>query len=85
MRTAAKARAAIGAVDWNVLCEPKVTLSMGYATWEHVDAWKDIVIAADLALRASKDAGKDAVSIAPKDSASATRPPRIGPDQAIAS
>jgi diguanylate cyclase (GGDEF)-like protein len=85
MRTAAKARAAIGAVDWNVLCEPNVTLSMGYATWEHVDGWKDIVVAADLALRASKDAGKDAVSVAPQDAEAANRPPRLGPDQALAS
>jgi diguanylate cyclase (GGDEF)-like protein len=85
MRTAAKARAAIGAVDWNVLCEPNVTLSMGYASWEYVDDWKDIVIAADLALRASKDAGKDAVTVAPQDSAAVNRPPRLGPDQAVAS
>lgn len=81
MRTAEKARAAIGAVDWHVLCEPKVTLSMGYATWEFVDGWKDIVIAADLALRASKDAGKNAVSVAPRDSAAAAR---LGPDVAAA-
>lgn len=84
MRTAAKARAAIGSVDWNVLCEPNVTLSMGYATWEHVDGWKDIVVAADLALRTSKDAGKDAVSVAPQDAEAANRPPRLGPDQALA-
>jgi diguanylate cyclase (GGDEF)-like protein len=82
-RTAAKARAAIGSVDWNVLCEPRVTLSMGYATWEHVDGWKDVVVAADLALRASKDAGKDVVSVAPQD-AEAARVPRIGPGQALA-
>ncbi|MFT4048493.1 MAG: diguanylate cyclase [Solirubrobacterales bacterium] len=62
MRTAAKARAAIGAVDWHVLCEPEVTLSIGYATWEQVGEWKDIVVAADLAMRMSKDAGKDTVS-----------------------
>ena len=85
MRTAAKARAAIGAVDWNVLCEPNVTLSMGYATWEHVDGWKDIVIAADLALRMSKDSGKDVVTVAPRDQEAAARPPRIGPGQALAS
>lgn len=81
MRTAEKARAAIGAVDWHVLCEPKVTLSMGYATWEFVDSWKDIVIAADLALRASKDSGKDAVTVSHRDSASV---PRLGPDVAAA-
>jgi diguanylate cyclase (GGDEF)-like protein len=85
MRTAAKARAAIAAVDWNVLCEPNVTLSMGYATWEHVSGWKEIVVAADLALRASKDAGKDAVTVAPQDAEAANRPPRLGPDQALAS
>lgn len=85
MRTAAKARAAIGAVDWNVLCEPNVTLSMGYASWEHVDGWKNIVVAADLALRMSKDAGKDAVSVAPQDAEAAARPPRLGPHQALAS
>ncbi|MGK2878927.1 MAG: GGDEF domain-containing protein [Solirubrobacterales bacterium] len=85
MRTAAKARAAIGAVDWNVLCEPDVTLSMGYATWEHVNGWKDIVIAADLALRTSKISGKDAVTVAPRDEAAAARPPRPGPGQALAS
>ena len=85
MRTAAKARAAIGAVDWNVLCEPTVTLSMGYATWEHVDGWKDIVVAADLALRMSKDAGKDAVSVAPRDAEAARQQLRLGPDQALAS
>lgn len=84
MRASAKARAAIGAVDWNVLCEPNVTLSMGYASWEHVDGWKDIVVAADLALRMSKDAGKNAVSVALQDSEAANRP-RLGPDQAIAS
>lgn len=78
MRTAAKCRAAIGAVDWNVLCEPNVTLSLGYASWQHVDSWKDIVIAADLALRASKEAGRDAVSVAPRD---AFQVPRIGPGQ----
>jgi diguanylate cyclase (GGDEF)-like protein len=81
MRTAAKARAAISSVDWNVLCEPNVTLSMGYATWEHVAGWKDVVVAADLALRTSKDAGKDSVSVAPQDAAAANRPPRLGPDQ----
>lgn len=85
MRTAAKARAAIGAVDWNVLCGPNVALSMGYATWEHVSGWKDIVIAADLALRASKDSGKDTVTVATRDAAAAARPPRLGPDQALAS
>jgi diguanylate cyclase (GGDEF)-like protein len=82
-RTAAKLRAAIGAVDWNVLSAAPVTLSMGYATWEHVDSWKDIVVASDLALRASKDAGKNAVTSAPQD-AQASRVPRIGPDQALA-
>jgi diguanylate cyclase (GGDEF)-like protein len=83
MRTAAKTKAAMGAVDWNVLCAPKVTLSLGYATWEHVDGWKDIVVAADLALRASKDAGKNAVTSAPQDE-QISPVPRIGPDQAIA-
>lgn len=81
MRTAEKARAAIGAVDWHVLCEPKVTISMGYASWEFVDSWKDIVIAADIALRASKDAGKNAVTVAQRDSVSV---PRLGPDVAAA-
>ncbi|MBJ7458939.1 MAG: GGDEF domain-containing protein [Thermoleophilaceae bacterium] len=85
MRTAAKARAAIGSVDWNVLCEPKVTLSIGYATWEHVGGWKEIVIAADLALRASKDSGKDVVTVAPCDKQAAARPPRLGPGHALAS
>lgn len=65
MRTAAKCRAAIGSVDWHVLCEPQVTISLGYATWEHVDAWKEIVVAADLAMQASKDSGKDKISVAP--------------------
>jgi PleD family two-component response regulator len=83
MRTAAKLRAAIGAVDWNVLSAAPVTLSLGYATWEHVDGWKDIVVAADIALRASKDAGKNAVTSAPQD-AEPRRVPRIGPDQALA-
>lgn len=73
MRTAAKCRAAIGAVDWHVLCDPKVTMSFGYATWEYVDRWKDIVVAADLALRMSKDAGKDTVRVAPEDSSRASR------------
>jgi diguanylate cyclase (GGDEF)-like protein len=82
-RTAAKLRAAIGAVDWNVLSAAPVTLSMGYATWEHVESWKDIVVASDLALRASKDAGKNAVTSAPQDE-QAPRVPRIGPDQALA-
>lgn len=76
MRVAEKCRAAIGAVDWNVLCEPNVTLSMGYATWEHVDGWKEIVVAADLALRASKDSGKDVATVAARDAAVV---PRIGP------
>jgi diguanylate cyclase (GGDEF)-like protein len=65
MRAAAKCRAAVGAVDWKVLCEPNVTLSIGYAGWEHVDSWKDLVVAADLALQGSKDAGKNAVTSAP--------------------
>jgi diguanylate cyclase (GGDEF)-like protein len=69
MRMAEKCRAASGAVDWRVLCEPTVTLSLGYATWEQVDDWKDIVIAADLALRSSKRSGKDAVSTAPQSAA----------------
>lgn len=81
MRMAAKARAAIGSVDWHVLCEPEVTLSIGYATWEHVADWKEIVVAADLAMRASKNAGKDTVSVAPADK---PRVPRIGPDVAAA-
>lgn len=76
MRTAAKARAAVGSVDWHVLCEPEVTLSFGYATWEHADAWKDIVVAADLAMQMSKDRGKDSVT-----HAETTPAPRIGPDQ----
>lgn len=62
MCTAAKCRAAIGAVDWHVLCEPQVTLSIGFATWEHVGEWKDIVVAADVAMRASKQAGKNTVT-----------------------
>lgn len=62
MRAAAKCRAAIGAVDWHVLCEPELTLSFGYASWKDVESWKDIVIAADGALSQSKQAGKDRVS-----------------------
>ena len=86
MRAAAKCRAAVGAVDWQVLCEPEVTLSIGYATWEHVDTWKDLVIAADVAMQTSKDHGKNAVSVAPRATQeAAARPPRIGPDQALAS
>jgi diguanylate cyclase (GGDEF)-like protein len=72
MRLAAKVRAAIAGVDWHVLCEPEVTISIGYASWEHVDAWKDLVIAADLGLQQSKDKGKNTVS-------AATSVPRIGP------
>jgi diguanylate cyclase (GGDEF)-like protein len=74
MRAAAKCRAAVGSVDWEVLCEPKVTVSIGYATWDLVDAWKDLVVAADVALQLSKDSGKNAVSSAPTVAA-----PRIGP------
>lgn len=80
-RLAEKTRAAIGVVDWRVLCEPKVTLSMGYATWQHVDQWKDIVIAADMALRASKSAGKNAVTSGRQDASGIAR---IGPDTAAA-
>lgn len=64
MRAASKCKAAVGSVDWNVLSASNVTLSLGFATWEHVDAWKDLVIAADLALQQSKDAGKNAVRAA---------------------
>ncbi|MGH2907052.1 MAG: diguanylate cyclase domain-containing protein [Solirubrobacterales bacterium] len=73
MRAAAKARAAIGSVDWNVLCEPNVTVSIGYATWDQVASWKDLVVAADLALQISKSSGKDTVSTAPENAM-----PRIG-------
>lgn len=78
MRGAAKCNAAINAVDWNVLCEPKVTISVGYAAWEHVDTWKDLVVAADLALRTSKESGKNTVSQAPQTPAIS----RIGLEQA---
>lgn len=78
MRTAAKCRAAIGAVDWHVLTEADVTISMGYATWEFVDTWKDLVIAADLALQASKDAGRDCVS-GPSEHQVQAR--RVGPEE----
>lgn len=73
MRLAAKCRAAIAAVDWNVLCEPIVTVSIGYATWESVTAWKDLVVAADLGMQMSKDSGKDTVT------AAAPSVPRLGP------
>jgi diguanylate cyclase (GGDEF)-like protein len=74
MRAAAKARAAVGSVDWQVLCEPQVTVSIGYATWDLVDSWKDLVIAADIGLRSSKDSGKDTVTSGPD-----SRVPRLGP------
>lgn len=73
MRLAAKCRAAIAAVDWHVLCEPTVTVSVGYATWENVTAWKDLVVAADLGMQMSKDSGKDTVMTA------GPAVPRIGP------
>jgi diguanylate cyclase (GGDEF)-like protein len=72
-RAAAKCRAAIGSVDWEVLCEPKVTVSIGCATWDYADAWKDIVVAADIALQTSKDGGKNAINSAPAAA------PRLGP------
>lgn len=80
-RLAEKIRAAIGVVDWRVLCEPKVTLSIGFASWQHVEQWKDIVIAADMALRASKDAGKNSVTMGRQDVGGI---PRIGPEAAEA-
>lgn len=80
MRAAAKCRAAVGAVDWRVLCEPEVTLSIGYASWEHVDSWKDLVIAADVAMQTSKDHGKNAVTNAFSEAAV----PRIGPQVNLA-
>lgn len=62
MRGAAKCRAAIAAVEWEDLCGAPVTLSFGYAAFELVDEWKEAVIAADIALRMSKDAGKNKIS-----------------------
>jgi diguanylate cyclase (GGDEF)-like protein len=73
MRTAAKCQNAVAAVDWRVLCEPKVTISAGYASWRDVATWKELVVAADLAMRASKDAGKNTVSSAPGRSLRASR------------
>ncbi len=81
MRVAAKCRAAIMSVDWHVLCEPKVTLSLGYATWEHVEDWKEIVVAADIAMRTSKESGKDTVRSAPVRAATSIR---LGPGSAAA-
>lgn len=75
MLASAKARAAVGAVDWKVLCAPSVTVSLGYATWDQVDNWKELVVAADVGLQLSKDSGKNVVSAAP-----GARVPRIGPD-----
>jgi diguanylate cyclase (GGDEF)-like protein len=74
LRLAAKCRAAIGAVDWHVLCEPEVTISAGVASWELVDDWKEIVVAADLAMRLSKDSGRNAVSAAPERPVETHRP-----------
>jgi diguanylate cyclase (GGDEF)-like protein len=74
MLASARARAAVGSVDWKVLCEPAVTVSLGYATWDQVDSWKELVVAADLGLQVSKDSGKNVVSAAP-----GARVPRIGP------
>lgn len=78
MRAAAKCRIAVQSVDWKVLCEPEVTLSIGYATWQQVDSWKDLVIAADIAMQTSKDFGKNSVTMAPREE----NVPRLGPDVA---
>lgn len=67
-RAAAKCRAAIGAVDWDTICEPEVTMSFGYASWAHVRNWRELVIAADMAMGISKEKGKNTVS-APQFSA----------------
>lgn len=75
MRAAAKCRVAVQSVDWKVLCEPEVTLSIGYATWSQVDSWKDLVIASDVAMQTSKDFGKNSVTKAPREAAV----PRLGP------
>ncbi|MGB0889857.1 MAG: GGDEF domain-containing protein, partial [Solirubrobacterales bacterium] len=75
MRAAAKCRAAVGGVDWKVLCEPDVTLSIGYASWDQVSNWKDLVVAADLAMQTSKEFGKNAVTMAPMEHVV----PQIGP------
>jgi diguanylate cyclase (GGDEF)-like protein len=73
MRSAAKCRAAVGAVDWEVVCENPVTLSFGYAAFEQVGEWKELVVAADVAMRLSKEAGKNKIS------AGAPPVPRVGP------
>ncbi len=79
MRAAAKCRAAIGSVDWKVLCEPDVTVSIGYASWNQIESWKDLVVAADVAMQLSKDHGKNAVTSA----SPAGRIPRLVPATAV--
>lgn len=77
-RTVEKTRAAIGAVDWHVLSAAPVTLSFGSATWEGVEEWKDIVVAADIELRMRKRQRREqeVVETTPQ------RRRRIGPDEA---
>lgn len=74
-RSAAKLRAAVGAVDWDPICEGDVTMSFGYASWAHVRNWRELVIAADMAMGISKQKGKDTVS-APQFSARPADPVR---------
>ncbi|MBI5311061.1 MAG: GGDEF domain-containing protein [Actinobacteria bacterium] len=59
---AALSRAAVQSVDWSGLHPPGLTVSVGYATWSTVDDWAELVVAADLALRLSKQLGKDRIS-----------------------
>lgn len=64
-RIAALSRAAVHEVDWSGFIPAGLTVSVGYSTWSAVDEWQDLVVAADLALRISKDTGKDAITSAP--------------------
>ena len=61
-RAAALSRAAVQSVNWSGLHPPGLTVSVGYATWSTVDDWPELVVAADLAVRLSKQLGKDRVS-----------------------
>lgn len=64
-RIAASSRAAVHEVDWSGFIPAGLTVSVGFSTWNAVDEWQDLVVAADLALRMSKDTGKDAIASAP--------------------
>ena len=58
---AEKIRAAIGVVDWRVLCEPKVTLSIGFTALRPMDAPAAAFERADKAVYYAKHHGRNQV------------------------